>query len=822
MLAHLLQDLRYSLRGLLAKPMFLVVAVLTLGLGIGANTAIFSVMHSLLLRPLPYADGERLVEVFNRYPNMNLEYAGTSIPDYLDRRAQAPSVEDMALYASASFGLSGASGTPERLTALRATPSLFSTLGVQAALGQVFTEAHAVPGADQVAVLSFDLWRNRFNADPALIGSEIRLNGQNFTVLGVMPEYFSFPNRDMQLWVPFAFTEQQKSDQERGNEYSASIARIKPGTRIEGLIAEFDTIISRNADRIATVGGDDGANFAAFLRAGNFKAGARSVREQQVGEARPVLTLLQAAVGMVLLIACANLANLMLIRMHGRRKELTLRSALGASRGRIALQVLGEALLLALLGGVVGLLVAALCVELMPAIGLQPRSADYEIRLDTEVLLFGAAISVLAGLLATALPLLSLLRMDVGENLKEGGRSGAGGRRAAVSRQALVVVQMALATTLLIGAGLLLRSFHALSEESPGFTSTGLLTARVDLDAPRHAESAARQQFVEQSLARLRALPGVQHVAFTSNLPFSNSNSSGSYNIVGRDSGDGEASPHGMQRQIAGDYFEALQIPLLAGRYLNAGDSAESERVVVIDEILANKYFNGREAVGQQLRRGGNGTAAATVVGVVGAVKHQELAATVSKETLYWPVSQATPPFGSFVLRADVPAEQLIPQVRDALRAVDPEQPVYDIRGLDERIALSLNHQRAPMLLLGVFAGASMLLAAIGIYGVLAYSVSQRIGELGVRMAIGAGTRDILGMVLGQGARLTAIGLVLGLVGAVVFGQIASSELFGVSAADPLTYVVVSLFLSGVALLACYLPARRAARTDPMVALRHE
>lgn len=821
MIASLLQDLRYSLRGLLARPLFLTVAVLTLGLGIGANTAIFSVMHGLLLRPLPYADGERLVEVFNRYPNMNLGNAGTSIPDYLDRREQAPSIEDMALYTSASFGLSTSSGTPERLSALKATPSLFSTLGTQAAVGQVFTDAHAEPGSDRVAVLSWNLWRNRFNADRELIGREIRLNGENFRVLGVMPEGFGYPNRYVQLWVPFAFSEQQRSDQERGNEYSSSIARLKPGATLEGLLAETDTIISRNADRLASAG-DEGANFAAFLRAGNFKSGVRSVREQQVGEAREVLAILQAAVAMVLLIACANLANLLLIRLHGRRKELTLRSALGAGRSRLALQVLGEALLLAVFGGLAGLAVATACIELMPALGIEPSSADYDIRLDREVVLFGLGISLLAALLASALPLLSLLRMDIGETLKEGGRSGAGGRRAALSRQGLVVLQMALATTLLIGAGLLLRSFQALSEQSPGFESSGLLTARVDLDAPRHAEDAARARFIDESLARLRALPGVEHAAFTSNLPFSQSNSSGSYTIVGRETAKGEAGPHGMQRQVGGDYFEALKIPLLAGRYLNASDSAQSEQVVVIDEILANTHFNGRDAIGQQLSRGGVDAPPATIVGVVGTVRHQQLATATSKETLYWPVSQATPPFGSFVLRSALPAEQLLPQVRDALRAVDPEQPVYDIRSLDERIAISLDQQRAPMLLLGAFAAVSMLLAALGIYGVLAYAVSQRTGELGVRMAIGASAREVLGMVMGQGAWLVAIGLGLGLIGAALFGYAARSQLFGVSAADPLTYVLVCGFLAAVALAACYLPARRAARTDPMVALRYE
>jgi predicted permease len=821
MIGSLLQDLRYSLRGLLAKPLFLVIAVLTLGLGIGANTAIFSVLHGLLLRPLPYADGERLVEVYNRYPNMNLDYAGTSIPDFLDR-SQAPSVEDMAIYTFASFGLGGDGGAAERLSALRASPSLFSTLGVQAAQGQVFTKAHAEPGNEQVAVLSHELWQNRFNADPGIVGRELRLNGQPFRVLGVMPAGFGFPNQRIQLWVPFAFTEQQKSDNERGNEYSLSIARLKAGTTLEGAIAEFDTIIARHADRLAGLGTEQGRRFAEFLRGGNFKAGGRSLREQQVGETRPMLLILQVAVGLVLLIACANVANLLLIRMQGRRKELTLRSALGASRGRIAAQVFAEALLLAFMGGLVGLLVALLTIELLPALGVQPESADYAFRLDATVLGFAAGVSLLAGLLATALPLFNLMRMDVGESLKEGGRSGSGGRAATLSRQALVVTQIALATTLLIGAGLLLRSYQALADESPGFSTAGVLSARVDLDAPRFTETEARQAFIDQALQALRELPGVEAAAFTSNLPFSGSNSSGSYNIQGLEVADGQASPHGMQRQVSADYFRVMQIPLVAGRYLESGDSSGSEPVVVIDEHLARVHFEGREAIGQFVRRGGDSVPWARVVGVVATVKHQQLASAVSKETLYWPITQVTPGFGSFVLRSQRPPAELVDAVRDALRRVDPEQPVYDIRSLDERIAISLEGQRAPMLLLGLFATVALLLAALGIYGVLAYAVSQRTGELGVRMAIGAGPREVLRMVMGQGARLTAFGLGVGLVGAGLFARAASSQLFGIGAADPLTYVGVCLFLLMVALAACYLPARRAAATDPMEALRYE
>lgn len=819
MLTHLIADIRYSLRGFASRPLFVLVAVLTLALGIGANTAIFSVMHANFLRPLPYPGGERLVEVYNSYPRMNLGHAGSSIPDFLDRREQAASLEDLALYTFTNFGLSDPGSQPERLVGLHATPSLFSTLEVRPALGRVFEDEHAVPGQDRVVVLSHTLWRNRYNADPGIVGRDIRLNGEPYRVLGVMPEGFGFPTRHVQAWVPFAFTPAQMSDQERGNEYSSSVGRMRPGTTVEGLQAEFDTIIARNAERLASLGDEQASGFAEFLRGGNFQGRARSLRDIQVGDAKPMVAILQAAVAMVLLIACANVANLMMTRLNARRKELSLRSALGASRGRIALQVLVEAGLLALLGGGLGLVVAMFAMDLMPQAA---GSADYDARMDPAVLGFAIAATLLAGLLSALLPLLSLLRMDANESIKEGGRFGGGGKRATATRHGLVVLQVALATTLLTGAGLLLRSYHGLSQESPGFDREGVLTARVELSAPRYQDAEVRRRFFEQTLERLEAIPGVAHAGFTSNLPFSRSNSSGSYLIDGRQAGAGESNPHGMQRQVSPGYFHAMGIPLLRGRYLDARDIDGAERVVVIDQILARAHFGDDEALGQRIQRGAGDTAWATVVGVVGTVKHERLGDTVSKETLYWPLAQAVPSFGSFVLRSSQPPEQLMAQVREAILAVDPEQPVFDIRSLDERIALSLDRQRTPMLLLGVFAAVSMLLAAIGIYGVLAFAVGQRTGELGVRMAIGAGRGHILGMILRQGARLTLLGLGIGTVGALLAGRAASSQLFGVSSADPLTLVAVLLFLGSVALLACYLPARRAARTDPMTALRYE
>jgi predicted permease len=815
----MLADIRYSLRGLAARPMFTLVAVLTLALGIGANTAIFSVLHGMFLRPLPYPEGDRLVEVYNTYPNMGLDHAGTSIPDYMDRRAQAESLADLALYSGASFALSDAGESPVRLVGLRATPSLFSTLQVPAALGRVFEDDDAVTGRDRVAVISWNLWRNRYLSDPGIVGRDIRLNGEPYRVIGVMPQTFAFPNRHLQLWVPFAFTPEQMSDQERGNEYSSSLGRLAPGATIASLNVEMDTIVARNADRLVASGSEQAAGFAEFLRANHFTGRARSLREQQVGDARPMVTILQVAVTMVLLIACANVANLMLIRLNARRKELSLRSALGASRARIARQILGETTLLALAGGALGLVVAVLAIEAMPALGIRSGSPDYDFRLDGTVLAFALGATALAAVLAALLPLISLLRLDANESIKEGGRLGGGGRRAAMSRNTLVVVQMALATTLLIGAGLLLRSFHQLSQESPGFDRNGVLTARVDLAAARYQDADLRRRFFEDTLARFETIPGVDAAAFTSNLPFSGSNTQGSYQIDGREQAAGEANPHGMQRRVSPEFFRAMGVPLLRGRLIESTDRAEP--VVVIDELAAHKYFGDGEVLGQRVRQM-DSDPWATVVGVVGVVKHHRLAETAAKETLYWPLAQSVPSFGSFVLRTSLPPERLIPQVRAAILAVDPEQPVYDIRSLDERIALSLESRRAPMLLVGLFAAVALLLAAIGIYGVLAFAVGQRTGELGVRMAIGAGARHIRRLILEQGARLTAIGLGIGVIGAFLTARAGSTQLFGINAADPVTYLGVVVFLALVALIACWLPARRAARTDPLEALRHE
>ncbi|MCK7593536.1 ABC transporter permease [Pseudomarimonas salicorniae] len=821
-------DLRYSLRALLARPGFSAVAVLTLALGIGANTAIFSVMHGLFLAPLPYAHGERLVDVYNTYPTSSLQYAGTSIPDYLDRREQAQSLEDLALYTGANLNLAEDGQPPERLVGLRATPSLFSTLSSGAALGRVFDERHAEPGQDKVAVISHALWRNRFNADPGVIGRSLRLSGETYQVIGVMPEDFGFPSRETQLWVPFAFTPEQRGDFERGNEYSQSIGRLRKGATIAQLDAELDAIVARNAERIAGIGGLDpamaeqAARFAEFLRGGNFTGRAQSLRELQVGETRPLVLILQGAVALVLLIAAANVANLLLARMVSRQKELSVRNALGASRGRIARQLLSESLIVALAGGAAGLLLALGLIELLPRLGLDAAVGRYPITLDLPVLGFALAVSIATGLLAALVPVVSLFRSDLARQINDAGRIGGGGRVAGASRNLLVVAQMALATALLVGAGLLLRSFVSLQQESPGFEPGGTLTAQLALPGNRFPDTASRARLLDEVLREARALPGIEHAAWTSSLPFANSNSQGSYSIDGLEVADASASPHANQRQISDDFFASLRIPLLQGRTFTPGDHGEAEPVVVIDQLLAEKYFKDQPAIGQRIRRGRDAPWA-TVVGVVGTVKHGSLRDTPGKETIYWPHRQNLGGFGALVLRGP---NALAPDTADALRTalgrVDAELPLFNVLSMQQRIALSLDTQRAPMNLVGGFAGVALLLSAIGIYAVLAFSVSQRTGELGVRMAIGAGRREILGLVLGHGARLVAIGLGIGVGLALMLGQLAKAQLFGVAPWDPLTFVAVPPLLAAIALLACWLPARRAARIDPLVALRYE
>ncbi|HEY2394916.1 MAG TPA: ABC transporter permease [Rudaea sp.] len=823
MLTHLLQDLRYGVRMLLAKPAFTLAAVLTLALGIGANTAVFSVIDALLLKPLPYADSAQLVHIYNTYPKGELMMAGTSVPDYLDRREQAPALVDSAIWQPSSFNLSTQSA-PERLNGVAATPSLFSTLGAAAALGRVLNAADGEVGNEHVVVLSAALWKNQFGADTGIVGRAVRLNGDNYRIVGVMPEGFFFPDRKAQLWAPLAFTDKQRGDEERGREAYDSIGRLKPGASKAQFDAQMDAIVQHNLERVG--GTPRGAEWKKFVESSGFTGRAQTLRDAWVGDLRPTLWLLQALVAVVLLIACANVANLLLTRLSARQKELSVRSALGAGRRRIARQLLIESLLLALIGGAAGIALAAAGVAMIRTLGLGGQTDSFSIELDLPVLLFSLLLALATGLIFGLFPLLSLARTRTAEALSEGGRGNSAGPASRRLRNALVVAQTAMAVALLGVAGLLIRSYLHVQQESPGFVSDNVLSAMIVLPQNRYPDNASQARFYERLLDETRALPGVKSVGLVDNMPFSGNDGSGSYIIDGRDRGDG-ATPHGYQQVIDEDFFKSLQIPILAGRTFTAQDTATAPPVAIIDEILAKKYFAGQDPVGKRVSIDYNSTDPAktkwmTIVGVVGTVKRDRLSEQTSKETIYVYYKQQPDSLATLALRTDMAPAALVAPLRAVLRRIDPDQPVFDIKTMSERIALSLDDRRTPMLLLMLFAGVALALSAVGIYGVLAFAVALRTGEIGVRLSLGAQRSDILRLVLRDGGRLTALGLGLGLAGAIAIGLAMRAQLFGVGVADPATLLGVVLLIGATALVACWLPARRAARITPIEALRHE
>ena len=805
------QDIHYALRALASRPLYALASIAVLAIAIGANTTVFSVFNGLFLRPLPYPEGDRLVSVYDSYPKMGLPNVGTAIPDYLERRAQATSLENLAIVSGIPRTLVS-DGPPQRLLVIRASPSLFDVLRVPPVVGRTFTEDEATLGNDNVIVLSYGLWNTRFGARRDIIGSDIRLDSGTYRVVGVMPQSFGFPNRNADAYVPFAFTAQQTSDAARGNQFSTSVGRLRDGATVESLEAELAAIVQNNvaAGRLPA----DAVTVAGF--AGH----AQLLREEQVGELRELVLILQAVVFVVLLIACANLANLQLTRLASRRRELAVRSALGAGGERILGMVLVEALLLALAGGAIGVAVASAGLAFVRALGLDLSYEGFEFALDTAALAYTLGAAVLAGV-ASGLPaVLALLRDDLTAAIREGGRQGGGGRRAQRMRSSLVVAQLAMSVMLLVGAGLLTKSFYALLAEGPGFNSGGVWTARFSLAGQRYAEPESWARFQGQALESLRAIPGVTAAGMTSILPFAGNNSEGSIAIEGYVTPEGASPPHSQQRSIDGGYFAALGLPMLAGRNFAAH---ESESVVIIDDALAAKFWPNGDALGKRLRPdNGSADSWSTIIGVVPAIKQASLAESEIKETIYWHYEQRPESAAVFALRTVVPPGQLARAVSAAVAALDPEIAISDARTLEDRVEGSLGPQRTPMVLMLVLAGVAFLLAVIGIYGVLAWGVSQRVNEIGVRMALGARAADIGRMILRQGGKLIAIGLVLGVAGALGLGRVLASQLERVGSFDATVLVLTVIGLGGAALLASWLPARRASRVDPMNALRSE
>jgi predicted permease len=806
-----MQDIRYALRALRKQPVFALVAVATLTLGIGANTAIFTLLYRFLLRPLPYAESSRLVFVWNTYPLMGLPQASVSIPDYIDRKTQAPAIEDATLFTMRSLSLA-TEGEPIQVRGLAVTPSFFSTLGRQPFLGRGFTEAEAQTGADKFAILTYPVWNSQFAADRAIVGRTIRLGGEPHQVVGVLPADLELPSNDVSVLVPFSFTPQQMSDQGRGNEFSSMIARLKPGATIDQLNAQMKTIVDRVLDRLP--------QRQSFARTSGFGGYAIPIRDQLVGDMRTPLYLLQVFVLLVLLIACANVANLLLMRATGRYRELAIRTTLGAGRGRLVRQMLTEGVILSLLGGIGGLALGFAGVRALVAISSQQVPGLAMVTLHPMVLLFTMALAVVTGVVFGLAPALVVLRGNTASLLKDDSARGSSGRRIGLTRSALVVVETAFAVMLLLGAGLLIKSFARLQNVDPGFSTENVLTAQIALPAARYPDAPARGAFWSRLLEKTRSLPGVTSVGLTSNVPFNGNVSSGSYSIVGYTPGPTEAAPHGRQEVVGGDYFTAMRIPLIEGRFFNDGDTADSPPVVVVDQYLAKRYFAGRSAIGQQIRRGGPNIPAFTIVGVAGTINSIDLGQPVTKERIYYPISQQARPGMALVMKTGLDPQTLVGQVRAAVRSIDPEQPLADVRTMDQWVSRSLEQKRMPTMLLTLFGSVALVLSAIGIYGVLAFGVAQRVREFGIRQALGADRRSILRLVLKQGLLTAGIGIVLGLAGAWQLSRVMTTMLFGVSTHDVAVYASVTALLLVVAMAACYIPARRATRVDPMVALR--
>ncbi len=799
----MIRNLRFALRSLRRAPAFTLAAVATLALGIGANTAVFSVVNAVLLNPLAYPDADRLVVVWGRHTTIGRETA--SLPDFLDWRSQNRSFEALAAMTQTRFNLTGA-GEPEVVRGALATPNLWQVFGVTPSVGRAFRAEEEASGAPRVAMLGEDYWRRRFAGQPDIVGRQVLLSGVPYTVVGIVPAAVRL-EQPVEIWTPLA----TDSTRPRRGDFLTVFGRLRAGVTMSGAQEEMTTI----ARRLEAQYPESNTNWGAEVV---------GLREQMVGEIRPALLVFMGAVALVLLIACANVANLTLARVAGRMREVTIRSALGASRGRLAKELLLESLVLGVLGGTCGLLLAVWGLDALRSLapGTIPRA--YEIGLDLRVLGFALVLALGSGLLFGLAPVWRLGGCDLRDGLTDGSRNVAGGTGIARARAALVLGEVALAFVLLVGAALLLRSFNRLQQVDPGFTGDRVLTARVTLPRVRYADPETRRALADQLVGRVAGQPGVRAVSLVSDAPLGDSPPYLSFEIQGTEAAAAGSVQDAAVFTASAGYFETLRIPLVEGRFYDATDRAQTPPVVVVSQSLARRYWGRGRALGARVTLDDPGDPEArwmTVVGVAGDVLHDRLN-EASYPQMYIPFAQAPTRSMVLVVRSDGDPGALVPGLRGALAEVDAELPLADVATLDERKAVSLARPRVNAEILGGFALAALVLAAVGIYGVVAYGVVQRTRELGIRMALGAGAGTLLGMVIRQGMRPVVLGIALGAAAALAGSRVLRSLLFGVGATDPVTFIAVTIFLAAVALAAIYLPARRAARSDPMVALRND
>jgi putative ABC transport system permease protein len=802
---RLLQDLHYGLRVWLKRPGFAAIAILALALGIGANTAIFSVVNSILLRPLPFKDPDRIMYLAEK--SQDTDYMNFSWPDYQDWRDQNSVFEQMALFKNDTFTLSG-TDQPEQVTGGMVTGNFFTTLGVNPFLGRNFLPEEDQPGANRTLILSHGLWQRRFGADPKIIGKTALLDTRSYIVVGVAPAGFDPPTGKAELWVPLGLWRNSLAGRS-GHSAGRAIARLKPGVTVKQAVTEIDSIARRLQDQYKEAPAVTGATVL-------------PLHEQVVGKFRPAILILFAAVGFVLLIACANVANLLLARSASRQREIAIRSAVGASRFRIIQQLLTEGMLLSLFGGILGLLLAMWGTDLLVTLGPVDLPRLKEIGIDSRALGFTLIASILTSILFGLAPALQASRPDLNETLKEGGKSsmeGMGGRRV---RNLLVVTEVALTFVLLIGAGLMIKSFLRLQQVDPGYNTDKVLALEMSLPGAKYRNRTEVAQFYEKLFARIEAIPGIEASGGANNLPMGENYNQQGFSIEG-----GPIFTADDYRMVdayvtSPGYFRAMGIPLLRGRIFSDQDRETSPPVGIIDEAMARIYWPDADPIGKHFKMSGSKPEDPwiTVVGIVGSVKQYGLDQE-TRPQIYRPFQQRADWTMSLVVKAPNPMG-LVSAIRQAVGEVDKDQPIYNIKPLEQIVAESTSQRRFNMLLLVLFAVIALILAAVGIYGVMSYSVTQRTHEIGIRMALGADQKDILKLILGHGMALALAGIVIGMASALALTRLMSSLLFGVSATDLPTFAVISIILTGIALLSCFIPARRAMKVDPMVALRYE
>ena len=808
-----MRDIKYSFRRLIRSPGFTTVVILTLGLGIGANTAIFSVVNTVLLQPLPYRKPDRLITINHFYQSValnNLE-APVSAIGFRDYRDKTKSFDAVAVETEWSANLTG-TGDPERIPATRVSGDYFRVFGVAPELGRTFARDEDEPGKNNVVVISDGLWKRVYGADRGVVGKTMQLNGVGYTILGVMPSGFrAFFISNADVWTPLALDQKQFSPENYTNEWLNLTARLKPGVSAKQANAEMHAF----ADQVRRLYPNSVGK--------EWTLKVKTLNELATGGIRPALLVLLGAVGFVLLIACANVANLMLARVTSRQKEVAIRTALGADRWALLRQLLTESVLLALAGGLLGLAIAYWSIKtLSAALPNIPHSSDLGI--DGTVMVFTLGLSVVTGLLFGAVPALQTSRTNLHETLKEGGRSGSADVSGNSMRRVLVVGEVALALTLLVGAGLLIKSVARLQHVSPGFDPDRVLTFDVSLPNAKYPSDTVRQLFFQSMINQVSHVPGVAAVGGTTNLPFGGW-STGSFQVEGYQPSANQPGPWGDIRAVTPDYFRAMRTPLLQGRAFTASDLLGSQAVAIIDQEFVRKYYADQNPLGKRITFGarpGKQPEWITIVGVVGHMMAEALDAK-PRVQLYLPYAQrADIPFMSVAVRTTGDPLLMTRPVRDAIHGVDKDLPISNVKSMDDLLESSLGQRRLSMILLGAFSAIAMLLASIGIYGVLAYTVTQRSRELGIRMALGAARGRVLSLVIRQGMTLAVIGIIIGLVGAFALTRLLGSQLYSVTATDPATFIGVSLLLATIALVATLVPALRATRVDPVVALREE